>query len=132
MRLHLQRQSERLRDNWFEDCAIGIHFTAGSERNQLSGNAFVNNRTQVKYVGTRSLDWSFEGRGNYWSDNASFDLNGDGIADEAYRPNDIIDRIVWTYPAAKLLLNSPASRSSGGLRSSFRHLLQGASSIPVP
>ena len=61
------------RDNWFEDCAIGIHFTAGSERNQLSGNAFVNNRTQVKYVGTRSLDWSFEGRGNYWSDNASFD-----------------------------------------------------------
>ncbi|UEM03445.1 nitrous oxide reductase family maturation protein NosD [Skermanella rosea] len=95
------------RGNWFEDCAIGVHFTAGSERNQLSGNAFVNNRTQVKYVGTRSLDWSVEGRGNYWSDNAAFDLSGDGIADEAYRPNDIIDRIVWTYPAAKLLLNSP-------------------------
>ena len=95
------------RGNWFEDCAIGIHFTAGSERNQLSGNAFVSSRTQVKYVGTRSLDWSSDGRGNYWSDNASFDLNGDGIADEAYRPNDIIDRIVWTYPAAKLLLNSP-------------------------
>jgi nitrous oxidase accessory protein len=93
--------------NWFEDCTIGVHFTAGSERNQLSTNAFVNNRTQVKYVGTRFLDWSAEGRGNYWSDNASFDLNGDGIADEAYRPNDIIDRIVWTYPAAKLLLNSP-------------------------
>jgi nitrous oxidase accessory protein len=95
------------RDNWFEDYAIGVHFTAGSERNQLSGNAFINNGTQVKYVGTRSLDWSFEGRGNYWSDNASFDLSGDGIADEVYRPNDIIDRIVWTYPAAKLLLNSP-------------------------
>jgi nitrous oxidase accessory protein len=43
----------------------------------------------------------------YRSINASFDLSGDGIADEAYRPNDIIDRIVWTYPAAKLLLNSP-------------------------
>jgi nitrous oxidase accessory protein len=95
------------RGNWFEDCAIGVHFTAGSERNQLSGNAFVSSRTQVKYVGTRFLNWSFEGRGNYWSDNASFDLSGDGIADEAYRPNDIIDRIVWTYPAAKLLLNSP-------------------------
>ena len=51
------------RGNWFEDCAIGIHFTAGSERNQLSGNAFVSSRTQVKYVGTRSLDWSSERAG---------------------------------------------------------------------
>ena len=25
------------RGNWFEGCAIGIHFTAGSERNAISG-----------------------------------------------------------------------------------------------
>jgi nitrous oxidase accessory protein len=96
------------RDNWFEGCDIGIHFTAGSERNRMTGNAFVHNRTQVMYVGTRSLDWSSEGRGNYWSDNPAFDLNGDGIADTAYRPNDIVDKVVWTYPTAKLLINSPA------------------------
>ena len=47
----------------------------------------------MKYVGTRHLDWSAEGRGNYWSDNPAFDLDGDGIADAAYRPNDIIDRV---------------------------------------
>lgn len=93
--------------NRFEACAIGIHFTAGSERNEVSGNAFINNQTQVKYVGTRSIDWSVNGRGNYWSDNPTFDLNGDGIADAAYRPNDLVDRIVWAYGAAKLLLNSP-------------------------
>lgn len=93
--------------NRFADCAIGIHFTAGSERNVVSGNAFVNNQTQVKYVGTRSIDWSEKGRGNYWSDNPAFDLNGDGIADAAYRPNDLVDRVVWAYSAAKLLLNSP-------------------------
>ena len=34
----------------------------------MTGNAFVGNRTQVKYVGTRDVEWSFEGRGNYWSD----------------------------------------------------------------
>ncbi|UDL90805.1 nitrous oxide reductase family maturation protein NosD [Mesorhizobium sp. PAMC28654] len=95
-------------DNWFEDCAVGIHFTAGSERNRMTGNAFVHNRSQVVYVGTRSLDWSADGRGNYWSDNPAFDLNGDGIADTAYRPNDIFDKVVWTYPTAKLLINSPA------------------------
>ncbi|TPK55815.1 nitrous oxide reductase family maturation protein NosD [Mesorhizobium sp. B2-4-19] len=94
--------------NWFEDCSVGIHFTAGSERNRMTGNAFVHNRSQVVYVGTRSLDWSAEGRGNYWSDDPAFDLNGDGIADTAYRPNDIFDKVVWTYPTAKLLINSPA------------------------
>ncbi len=97
----------RLTGNRFEGCGIGVHFTAGSERNVLTGNAFIGNRTQVKYVGTRFLDWSEKGRGNHWSDNAAFDLNGDGIADEAYRPNDVIDRVMWAYPSAKLLMNSP-------------------------
>ncbi len=98
----------KILDNWFEGCDIGIHFTAGSERNQIAGNAFIGNRTQVKYVGTTYLDWSDKGRGNYWSDNPAFDLDGDGIADTAYRPNDLVDEVLWTAPSAKLLINSPA------------------------
>src|SRR5262245_25583620 len=82
----------KFRDNWFERCEIGVHFTAGSEGNEITGNAFVGNRNQVKYVGTRDLDWSKGGRGNYWSDNPAFDLNGDGIDDTAYRHNDLIAR----------------------------------------
>ena len=97
-----------LKDNWFEGCPIGIHFTAGSEGNTMTGNAFVGNRNQVKYVGTRYLDWAHEGRGNYWSDNPAFDLDGDGVADRPYRPNDVMDAILWTLPAAKALINSPA------------------------
>ena len=115
----------QFRDNWFEGCAIGIHFTAGSERNVLSGNAFVGNETQVKYVGTRYLDWSHEGRGNYWSDNPAFDLNGDGIADTPYRPNDLVDQVVWTYPLAKLLLNSPAVQVVRWAQSQFPALFPG-------
>ena len=95
-------------ENTFHGCAVGVHFTAGSERNTLTGNAFVGNRTQVKYVGTRDLEWSFEGRGNYWSDHAAFDLDGDGLADGPYRPTDAMDRILWSQPAARLLLGSPA------------------------
>ncbi len=98
----------RFRNNWFERCGVGVHFTAGSEGNEITGNAFVGNRNQVKYVGTRDLDWSKAGRGNYWSDNPAFDLDGDGIADTAYRPNDLVDRVLWTAPAAKVLINSPA------------------------
>jgi len=97
-----------LRDNWFERCPIGIHFTGGSDANTMTGNAFVANRVQVKYVGTRFVDWAHGGRGNYWSDNPAFDLDGDGIADRPYRPNDVMDEVLWTLPAAKALLNSPA------------------------
>lgn len=98
----------RIVENWFEDCPVGIHFTAGSEGNVMTGNAFVANRMQVKYVGTRYLDWTSEGRGNYWSDNPAYDLDGDGIADRPYRPNDVMDEILWTLPQAKVLVSSPA------------------------
>ena len=95
-------------NNRFEGCGIGIHFTAGSEKNVLTGNAFVGNREQVRYVGTRNMEWSHEGRGNFWSDHPAFDLNGDGIADSFYRPNDLMDQILWSQPAASLLIGSPA------------------------
>ncbi|HEV8028938.1 MAG TPA: nitrous oxide reductase family maturation protein NosD [Stellaceae bacterium] len=115
----------RIERNWFEGCAIGVHFTAGSERNSIAGNAFVRNRTQVMYVGTRALDWSVNGRGNYWSDDPAFDLNGDGIADTAYRPNDIIDKVEWSYPTAKLLMNSPAVQVIRWAQSQFPALHPG-------
>ncbi len=115
----------KFRSNWFERCAIGVHFTAGSEGNEITGNAFVGNANQVKYVGTRHLDWSTGGRGNYWSDNPAFDLNGDGIADTAYRPNDLIDRVLWTAPAAKVLINSPAVQVIRWAQAQFPALLPG-------
>ncbi len=115
----------RIAGNWFEACPIGIHFTAGSERNEITGNAFIGNRTQVKYVGSRWLDWSADGRGNYWSDHAAFDINGDGLADMAYRPNDLMDRILWTQPAARLLLGSPAVQLIRWTQSRFPALLPG-------
>lgn len=98
----------RFRENLFQECDIGIHFTAGSERNEIVRNAFNGNRTQVKYVGTRWLDWSQSGVGNYWSDHTAFDLDGDKIADQPYRPNDLVDQVVWAHPLAKLLLNAPS------------------------
>ncbi|WP_043612632.1 nitrous oxide reductase family maturation protein NosD [Ensifer sp. ZNC0028] len=128
--------------NRFESCGIGIHFTAGSEKNVLTGNAFIANREQVKYVGTRNMEWSHEGRGNFWSDHPAFDLNGDGIADSFYRPNDLMDQILWSQPAAGLLTGSPAvqivrwsqrdfpATLPGGVRDSAP--LMRPLSIPVP
>jgi len=120
------------RRNLFRECGIGIHFTAGSEGNFISENAFIDNRTQVKYVGTRDVEWSEKGRGNYWSDNPAFDLNGDGVADTPYRPNDMIDQIVWAYPLARLLLNSPAVQTLRWAQSAFPAIRPGGVQDTAP
>lgn len=129
-------------NNRFQDCDIGIHFTAGSERNAITGNAFIANRNQVKYVGTRDVEWSLDGTGNYWSDLPAFDLNGDGRADQAFRPNDLMDHILWSQPAASLLIGSPAVQLIRWSQSSFpatlpggvldSHPLMAPITIPVP
>ncbi|WP_417588126.1 nitrous oxide reductase family maturation protein NosD [Pararhodobacter oceanensis] len=111
--------------NRFEGCEIGIHFTAGSERNVITSNAFIGNQTQVKYVGTSDVEWSHDGRGNFWSDHPAFDLNGDGIADSRFRPNDLMDHILWSQPAAGLLLGSPAVQLIRWSQASFPATLPG-------
>jgi nitrous oxidase accessory protein len=119
--------------NWFEGCGIGIHFTAGSERNRIVGNAFVGNRTQVKFVSSKWVEWSEDGIGNYWSDFAAYDVDGNGIADTAYRPNDSMDHVLWTQPAAKMLLGSPAVQLVRWSQSAFPALLPGGviDSFPI-
>lgn len=112
-------------DNRFEGCDIGIHFTAGSDRNRIVGNAFIGNRTQVKYVSTKWDEWSEDGRGNYWSDFAAYDLDANGVADVPYRPNDSMDHVLWTQPSAKLLLGSPAVQLVRWSQSAFPSLLPG-------
>lgn len=115
----------QVNNNSLEACQIGIHFTAGSEKNEIYSNAFIDNRTQVKYVGTRYIEWSKNGRGNYWSDNAAFDIDNDGIADQVYKPNDLVDQIVWRNPLAKLLLNSPSVQLLKWMQSEFPGLHPG-------
>ncbi len=114
-----------VRGNRFSECLIGIHFTAGSERNTIAGNAFIANRKQVKYVGSKYHEWSHAGRGNYWSDHTAFDVNADGIADQRYRPNDVMDQVLWTQPAAALLLGSPAVQLLRWAQRQFPSLLPG-------
>lgn len=118
--------------NRFEGCEIGIHFTAGSERNAIFDNAFVGNQTQVKYVGTGDVEWSYDGRGNYWSDHVAFDLNRDGVADSVFRPNDLMDHILWSQPAARLLLGSPAVQLIRHAQADFPATLPGGVLDSVP
>jgi nitrous oxidase accessory protein len=133
-----------IHDNRIENCGVGMHFTGGSENNKVYGNQFIGGEMQVKYTGTRAYEWSKNGRGNYWSDNPAFDLNGDGIADTAYRPNTLVDWVLWRYPLAKLLVSSPAMQTlrymqqqfptlyPGGAVDSFPLMQPGTPPVPLP
>lgn len=93
--------------NWFSGADIGVGVALGGEGNVLAENSFVDNRTQVRYVGRSPLEWSRNGRGNFWSTFMAWDFDGDGISDKPYQPNDSLDRIFWIYPEARFLMDSP-------------------------
>lgn len=124
----------RIEGNRLEGCGIGIHLTGGSAENVLTGNAVIGNRTQVKYVGTRWLEWSGVPEetaktkvpiGNFWSDHVAFDIDGDGMADSPYRPNDTVDVLTWSQPMTRLLLGAPAVQLIRWAQSRFPGLLPG-------
>jgi len=112
-------QHNDIHNNTFANSGIGIHLTAGSEDNQIYNNNFLQNRTQVKYVATNTQEWSKDRAGNYWTDYLGWDLDADGVGDRPYQPNDGVDHILWKYPAAKILLNSPAIQTLRWVQEQF-------------
>jgi len=87
---------------------VGAKIWAGSQRNDISGNAFIGNHRQVFYVGATDLVLGQGGPGNFWSDYVGWDQNGDGVGDRPYRMASFTSRLVYKYPAAALLTHSPA------------------------
>ena len=96
-----------IRDNLVIGNGTGAHVAAGSYRNRVDGNDFVDNREQVRYVATRDEPWGVE-RGNFWSNYQGWDNDGDGVGDVRYEANDLVDRLTWQYPMARVLMGSPA------------------------
>ena len=96
----------KLTGNVIADNQIGIHLS-GSARNTWDNNDFIDNREQVKYLGTRDQQWGAKA-GNYWSNYRGWDRDGDGRGDVAYEANDMVDRLTWRYPSVRLLMASPA------------------------
>ncbi len=118
--------------NLFANSNIGIHLTAGSEQNEVFDNAFVNNERQVKYVATRTQSWAKDGRGNFWSDYLGWDRNQDGLGDVAYEPNDNVDRLLWKYPEARVLMFSPAVDTLRWVQEAFPVVKSAGVSDPHP
>ncbi|MDR7480909.1 MAG: nitrous oxide reductase family maturation protein NosD [Armatimonadota bacterium] len=76
-----------------------------------TGNAIVENLRPVQPRGALRAEanrWSEGGRGNYWSDYAGFDADGDGVGDVPYSRADVLEDLVARAPALQALLFTPA------------------------
>ncbi|MBC8363995.1 MAG: nitrous oxide reductase family maturation protein NosD [Actinobacteria bacterium] len=104
----------RIESNVFAFNDIGALLGSTVARNVFTGNAFIDNVTQVASDSTGNLldnEWSHEGVGNHWSDFAGYDADGDGIGDIAYEIDNLFMDLIGRYPEMAFFTGTPAARA---------------------
>ena len=93
---------------------VGLAFLPSVQRNQFIDNEFLENIEQVAILGSGELknnDFTVAGRGNYWSDYAGFDADGDGRGDMPYHARSLFESLIDREPKLRLFLYSPAQQA---------------------
>jgi nitrous oxidase accessory protein len=93
---------------------IGVAQLPSVERNLFSLNTFLDNTQQVSVRGRGTLQgntWTVDGTGNYWSDYAGYDANGDMVGDMAYRSERLFETLTDSNASLRFFVYSPASQA---------------------
>jgi nitrous oxidase accessory protein len=109
-------------DNVFVLNDFGVRLMPSVQRNQYTGNSFVDNQEQVQVAGRGTLKdnaWAVNGTGNYWSDYAGFDANNDGIGDVIYKSEKLFENLTDKHPNLRLLTFSPVTQAIDFAAKSF-------------
>lgn len=86
---------------------VGLEFKGDNKRNTFTENNFIGNVVQSKISGN-DMRLDDGEKGNYWDDYGSFDLNGDGIGEEAYKAGSLYDRFLQKQPYWQFFFESPS------------------------
>ncbi len=96
--------------NLFAYNDIAMEMLPSVRRNRIRDNSFIENEAQVVIAGGGRLvanEWTVGGRGNYWSDYAGYDGDGDGVGEMEYRAERLLDSLLGRRPELRLFLYSP-------------------------
>lgn len=98
-----------IKGNRFAYNGIGILFNSETGGNNLRGNVFEGNLTQVTYGGRSDNGNSGKNfwEGNYWDDYQGFDRDGDGVGDQKHELYSYADQIWVELPMARFFRSSP-------------------------
>jgi len=98
-----------IRDNLIQDNGWGLLIFSSCDANVIAGNAFLNDDYPVALDMRRTNNRFDDGaRGNYWSENAAYDLDADGVSDASYSPVSAFAFVSKQYPDLSVLAKSPA------------------------
>jgi nitrous oxidase accessory protein len=99
----------RIRENLFQDNGWGILMFSSCAGNETARNVFLNNDYPVALDMRRSDNRFDDGAvGNFWSENAPYDLDADGVSDVPYSPVSAFAFLSKQYPDLSVLAKSPA------------------------
>jgi nitrous oxidase accessory protein len=101
----------RFERNLFAYNEIGVTMLPVVQRNTFTANTFQDNAEQIAVAGSGDLTrnhWAEGEQGNYWSDYAGFDADGDQIGDLPYAASSFYESLLGLYPELRLFQLSPA------------------------
>jgi nitrous oxidase accessory protein len=99
---------------------VALQMFQNSVRNTFTENNFLDNLSPLVLVGKRTeSSWSGDGRGNYWSGYAGYDLDGDGIGDVPMNIQNVFQYLEGRTPNLRLYLYSPASQALAAAAEAF-------------
>jgi nitrous oxidase accessory protein len=93
----------------YNDQGLGV--LPSSRNNIFSGNSMIDNLEQVAVLGGGKLganEWTENGEGNFWSDYAGYDADGDGIGDIPFRSEHLSEQLMHSWPQLQLFRFSVA------------------------
>jgi nitrous oxidase accessory protein len=99
----------RIQENVLQDTGWGLFIFSSCAGNETTKNLFLNNDYPVALDMRHSDNRFDDGKsGNFWSENAPYDLDADGVSDVPYSPVSAFAFISKQYPDLSLLAKSPA------------------------
>lgn len=93
---------------------IGVEMMPAVRHNEFKANSFIDNEEQIAVAGGGQLQgnvWTVAEQGNFWSDYAGYDADGDGLGDVGYKSERLFENLMQQEPNLRLFLYSPATNA---------------------